>query len=84
MPDVTVCDVESWLVHVTVSPTLISIGLGAKAVSVKLDEPDVMSAVTVAVEFCEVASANKADGGLLLENIATEAIETPTTTTRQR
>ena len=47
-PEVTVCGCESLLVHVTVSPTWALIGLGAKALSVLLDEPGVMSAVTVA------------------------------------
>ncbi len=70
MPDVTVCGVESLLVHVTVSPTLISIGFGAYASVVSLDESGVMSAVTVAA---------KAEFEVLVEKIATEAIETPTT-----
>ena len=72
MPDVTVCGVESLLVHVTVSPTLISIGFGSYESVVKLDEPGVMSAVTVAA---------KAEG-LLLEKIATAAIKTLTTRPR--
>ena len=72
MPDVTVCGVESLLVHVTVSPTLISIGFGAYESVVMLDEPTIISAVTVAA---------KAEG-LLLESIATVAIKTLTTRLR--
>jgi hypothetical protein len=68
VPDVTVCGTESLLVHVTVSPTSISIGLGAYALVVSFDDPAVMSAVTVAAKV-----------ELLLKNTAMEAIETPTT-----
>jgi hypothetical protein len=48
-----------------------SIGLGAYALVVLLDAPDVMSAVTVAAKV-----------DLLLENTAMQAIETPTTRKR--
>lgn len=50
LPDVIVCIVVSLLVHVTVSPTWALIGLGAKALSVLVEEPVVMSAVTVAAK----------------------------------
>lgn len=66
VPDVTVCAVESLLVHVTVSPTLMFIGLGSKASVVLLDEPGVAIACTSAakagvnVDICPSTTARTA------------------------
>lgn len=43
VPEVTVCGVESSIVHVTVSPTLICTGLGLYAFVVNEDEPGGMA-----------------------------------------
>jgi hypothetical protein len=47
-PDVALCAAASWLVHITVSPTLISTGLGEYALLVLVDASSVMSTATSA------------------------------------
>src|ERR1700685_1379587 len=54
---VDVCEMESWLVHVTVPPTETVIGLGLKAVVVIVDAPGTIDAATLEPEDVGIGEA---------------------------